>query len=141
VLKGQSPARLAFLKKVLDDSSAEGIEPIDKWQVANIGGQPAKYYLIYFGKQTPTNWVFEIPKPPSSVIKSAEVLKFTAEVLDTWNMTVTPVPGKFTLRKKDNYTFADKDGRSIALPGKQYQAIRIKRISGEVSGSAPPSLP
>ena len=128
VLKGQSPARLALLKKVLDDAPAEGIEPIDKWQDCPIGGQPGKYYLIYFGKETPTNWVFQIPKPPLGKLQSADGLKFTAEVLDTWDMTVTPVGGVFTLKKKDGYSFADKDGRSIVLPGKPYMAIRIKRV-------------
>ena len=58
VLKGQSPARLAFLKKVLDDAPAEGIEPIDKWQHPEYGGQPGEYYLVYLGKQTPTSWEF-----------------------------------------------------------------------------------
>jgi hypothetical protein len=128
VLKGQSPARLAFLKKVLDDSPAEGIEPIDKWQNASLSGQPGKYYLIYFGKETPTNWVFQLPKPPLGKSQSADDLKFSVEVLDTWNMTATPVEGAFTLKRKDNYTFADADGRSIELPGKPYMAIRIKRV-------------
>jgi len=128
VLKGQSPARLAFLKKVLDDSPAQGIDPIDKWQRANIAGQPGEYYLIYFGKETPTSWKFAIPKPPLGKLQSADGLKFTAEVLDTWNMTVTPVDGVFAPTKKDNYLFADKDDRSISLPGKPYMAIRIKRV-------------
>ncbi|HTB82266.1 MAG TPA: DUF5060 domain-containing protein [Candidatus Sulfotelmatobacter sp.] len=128
VLKGESPARLAFLKKVLDDARVDGIEPIDKWQDSPIGGQPGKYYLIYFGKQTPTNWLFQLPKPPLGKLQSADGLKFTAEVLDTWNMTVTPVPGVFSLKKKDNYTFADSEGRGIPLPGTPYMAIRIKRV-------------
>jgi hypothetical protein len=128
VLKGQSPARLAFLKKVLDDAPAEGIEPIDRWQHPEIGGQPGKYYLVYLGKQTPTNWDFQIPKPPLGKLQSADGMKFTVEVLDTWNMTVTPVEGIFTLKKKDGYSFADKDNRSITLPGKPYIAIRIKRV-------------
>jgi len=128
VLKGQSPVRLAFLKKVLDDAPAEGIEPIDKWQNCPMGGKPAMYYLIYFGKETPTNWVFQIPKPPLDKTQSTDGMKFTAEILDTWNMTITPVDGVFTLKKKDNYYFADHDGRSIDLPGKPYIAIRIKRV-------------
>ena len=128
VLKGQSPARLAFLKKVLDDSPAEGIEPIDKWQDPSIGGQPGKYYLIYFGKQTPTNWEFQIPKPPLGKLQSADGMKFRVDVLDTWNMTATPAPGEFTLRKKDNYFYGDENGRTIELPGKPYVAIRIKRV-------------
>ena len=128
VLKGESPARLAFLKKVLDAAPAEGIEPIDRWQRPEIGGQPGEYYLIYLGKETPTNWVFHLPKPPLGKLQSAAGMKFTVEVLDTWNMTVTPAPGVFTLKKKDGYAFADKDDRSITLPGKPYIAICIKRV-------------
>ena len=129
VLKGQSPARLAFLKKVLDDAPAEGIEPIDKWQNPEYGGKPSEYYLVYLGKQTPVSWEFKVPKPPQGKGQPpADGMKFTAEVLDTWNMIVTPVDGVFTLNKKDGYFHADKDGRSIPLPGKPYMAIRIKRV-------------
>ena len=128
VLKGQSPARLAFLKQVLDAAPPEGIDPIDHWQNPQISGQPGKYYLVYFGKQTPTNWDVQIPKPPLGKLQSADGMRFSIEVLDTWNMTVTPVPGDFTLKKKDNYSFADKDGRTVSLPGNPYMAIRIKRI-------------
>ena len=55
-------------------------------------------------------------------------MKFTVDILDTWNMTVTPVAGSFTLKKKDNYSYVDQAGRSIPLPGKPYLAIRIKRV-------------
>jgi hypothetical protein len=55
-------------------------------------------------------------------------MQFEAEVLDTWNMTVTPVEGRFTLKKTSDYFFGDKDGRSIELPGKPFIAIRIKRV-------------
>ena len=128
-LKGQSPARLAFLKSVLDDAPAEGIEPIDKWQHPEYGGQAPNYYLVYLGKQTPTNWEFQLPKPPQGKGQPpADGMKFTAEVLDTWNMTIMPLAGVFTLKKKDGYFYADKDGRSISLPGKSYLAIRIKRV-------------
>lgn len=130
-LVGQSPSRLAFLKKVLDDAPAAGIEPIDKWQNPEYGGRPFEYYLIYLGKQTPTNWVFRLPKSPfdKSKQETVEGMKFTAEVLDTWNMTVTPVTGEFTLGKPAGYFVADKDGRTIELPGGPYQAIRIKRVN------------
>jgi hypothetical protein len=130
LLKGQSPARLAFLKKIMDDAPVEGIDPIDKWQDPIYSGQASKYYLIYFGKQTPASWAFQLPKPPQGKgLPPAEGMKFTAEVIDTWNMTITPVSGVFTLAKKDNYTFADKNGRNITLPGQPYMAIRLKRVN------------
>jgi len=125
VLKGQSPARLAFLKRVLDEGPAEGIEPIDKWQNPEYGGQRGKYYLVYFGKQTSNSWEFLLPAQKGVL---ADDMKFKAEVLDTWNMTVTPVEGVFTLKKKDGYFFGDQDGRSIPLTGKPYLAIRIQRV-------------
>jgi hypothetical protein len=43
-------------------------------------------------------------------------------------MTVTPVDGVFEIKKRDSYAFADKDGRSITLPGRPYMALRIVRI-------------
>jgi hypothetical protein len=123
VLKGQSPARLAFLRKIMEDCPAEGIDPIDKWQACPFAGKRGEYYLGYFGRETPTVWPFELYKA-----EVTDGLKFTAEVIDTWNMTITPVEGVFTMKKKDDYSFADKDARSIMLPGKPYMAIRIKRV-------------
>jgi len=129
VLKGQSPARLSFLKKVLDDAPADGIEPIDKWQNPEYGGKRWEYYLVYLGKQTPSRWEFKLPKVAQGKGQPAPVgMKFTAEVLDTWNMTVTPVAGLFTLKKMDDYFYGDQAGRAIELPGKPYLAIRIKRV-------------
>ena len=115
----------------MSEAPAEGIDPIDKWQNPEYGGQPSQYYLIYLGKQTPSAWEFKIPKPPQGKGQPpAEGMKFAVDVLDTWNMTVTPVPGIFTLTKKDDYFMGDTDGRSIPLPGRPYMAIRIQRVKG-----------
>ncbi|MGA2175245.1 MAG: hypothetical protein ABSH38_09715 [Verrucomicrobiota bacterium] len=43
-------------------------------------------------------------------------------------MTVTRVPGDFTLKNRDDGTYADKNGPSIALPGHPCVAIRVKRL-------------
>ena len=123
VLRGQSPPRLAFLRKVMEDGPANGIDPIDKWQYTQIGGKAGENYLIYFGKEQPTNWIFELPKP-----KLKDGMKFKVEILDTWNMTVTPVTGTFVTKKNSNYTFADADGRSVVLPGKSWIALRIQKV-------------
>jgi len=126
VLKGQSPARLAFLKQVLADSPAAGIDPVDGHP--EMGAQPGQYYLIYLGKQALTNWVFEIPQPPAGGPPFAGGEKFTVDLLDTWNMSVARVPGDFTLKQRDDGTYADQDGRSIALPGQPDMAIRVQRV-------------
>jgi hypothetical protein len=123
-LRGESPARLAFLREVMADGPAEGINPIDKWQDPRFGGQPGEYYLLYFGKARPTAWRFELNKN-----KLSDGLTFKIEILDTWAMTVTPVPGTFVTKKKDDYTFEDTTGRVVTLPGKPYLALRIRRVN------------
>jgi hypothetical protein len=123
VLHGESPSRIAFLRDVIEDAPPEGIEPIDKWQNARMGGKEGEYYLTYFGDQTPTEWPFELYRDGLQ-----DGMRFRAEVLDTWNCTITPVDGIFTLRHKDDYYFADADGRAIALPGRKWMGLRLRRI-------------
>jgi hypothetical protein len=55
-------------------------------------------------------------------------MKFRVEILDTWNMTRTPVDGIMTIRKKDNYLFSDREGRVVTLPERPYIALRIRRV-------------
>ena len=128
VLKGQSPARLAFLKKVLDDSPPKALSRLTAGSIPKSAASRENIISFISASRRRRTGNFKFPSRRSGKLQSADGMKFTVEVLDTWNMTVTPVPGEFTLKKKDNYTFADKDGRSIALPGKPYIAIRIKRV-------------
>ena len=123
-LHGQSPARLAFLKQIMADDPPEGLDPIDKWQDDPFAGQPGQFYLGYLGKQAPTAWKFALHKTGLQ-----EGMSFRVEVIDTWNMTVTAVPGVFVVKKDDNNAFADKDGRSVPLPGLPYIALRIRRVN------------
>ena len=58
-------------------------------------------------------------------------MKFRADVIDTWNMTITPVDKTFELQVMDNYSFGDKQQQKISLPGKPYMALRIIRVGNE----------
>lgn len=135
-LRGESVARIAFLKTILADAPPEGIEPIDKWQDRRMGGKAGEYYLLYFGEQAPAAWTFSLYK--TGLIAG---MKFTAEIIDTWNMTITPVAGTYELKKKDDYDFVDKDDRSIALPGKPYLALRLRRVGPLPEGTPAPADP
>jgi hypothetical protein len=123
VLHGQSPPRIAFLRKVLEAGPPEGIEPIDRWQDDRTAGQAGEYYLVYFGKDRPTAWTFELPR-----IGLKSGMRFRAEVLDAWDMTVTPVAGEFVIRADAGYRYRAEGERAIALPGKPYMAIRLRRV-------------
>jgi hypothetical protein len=120
-LTGKSPARIAFLKKIVD--AAPPLNPIDQYYIFNMAGKPGSYYLIYLGKKTPKSWKFILPK--KGELKDG--MQFTADVIDTWNMTITPTGKTFTIKKLDSYRFADEKGDSISLPGRPYMAIRIRR--------------
>ena len=130
-LTGQSPARLAFLRKILEESPAQGIDPIDKWQDVSTGGVPGLYYLTYFGHARPTEWSLKLYKNAVS-----EGQRYQAEIIDTWDMTVTPVEGEFTTKKLDNYHFVDAAGRKVALPGKPGIAVRVRRIGDDGKAAA-----
>jgi len=131
-LHGQSPKRLGFLRKVMEDGPAEGLEPIDKWQDVRTCGKPGEYYLIYFGKEKLTEWLFELPR--QGLVAGME---FSVEILDTWNMTVTPVPGTFKIIVDTTYRYHAEGLKKIKMPNLPWIALRLKRIGGgEVTAQA-----
>jgi hypothetical protein len=126
-LEGQSPPRLAFLKKVMETFPKTGVNPIDKWQNVHVAGKPGEYYLWYFGREKPTQWPVALPK--AGLQAGA---KFRIEILDTWNMTVTPVAGpdggNFTVASVERYEAKFAGNPTIALPGTPYLALRITAV-------------
>lgn len=101
ILHGESPARIAFLKGILEEGPMDGIEPMDEYS----GGKAGDYYLCYFGTEKPVSWKLQLP----------ENIKYRVEIMDTWEMTIQKLEGTYS------GTF------EIPLPGKEYQALRITR--------------
>ena len=110
VLRGQSAPRLAFLRRILEDSPAAGLDPIDdvfsSWTGFPCAGQQHDYYLAYFGRHQPAQVTVHVP----------EGKQYRGEVIDTWGMTVTPLEEAIV------------DGATVQLPGKPYQALIMRRI-------------
>jgi hypothetical protein len=133
VLRGESPARIAFLRKILATAPPEGIEPIDKWQVPNVAGKPGEYYLVYFGAKSPVKWKFQLPRRKSDPNDVSGGMRFHVDVIDTWNMTITPIDKPFTIRQpaEGDYVATDEDDSSINLPENPWMALRIARVEGE----------
>lgn len=117
-LHGDSPARIRFLHKILSETPGYGLKqhkgftPPFTWD--DVGAVPedrayaGHYYLLYFGKFRPAFREYSFP----------DDALYTAEVIDTWEMTITSLG---TFRKKIH----------IPLPGKEYMAIRIRKADGE----------
>jgi hypothetical protein len=107
VLHGQSPARIAFLRMILEEGPAEGLDPVDSVRTGRFpcAGKEGDYYLCYFGVHQPAQMTFDLP--PSQ--------RYKVEIIDTWEMTITSKEGSF-------------EGRfQIELPGKPHIAVRIQR--------------
>lgn len=125
-LIGTSPARIGFLRKIVESNPVGNLEPIDHFFENNMAGKEGEFYLIYFGKENLNKWDFVLPK--KGLAKGA---KYKADIIDTWNMTITPVAKTFEIIQMpgNNYKFIDKDNSSIKLPAKPYMALRIYKVA------------
>lgn len=115
-LHGTSPARIAFLRKLVEEtataagreSKRTGLEagPSPYYLNASSGdatGLVTQEILYYIDFHQPI--YYEFPLPEGS---------FTAELIDPWQMTVTALPGKFSGKTK------------LKLSGRPYQAVRFR---------------
>ena len=78
--------------------------------------------MYYFSDEKPKTWSFVLP---DDELKKG--MKFKAEIIDTWNMTRTPVAGAFEIDSVGRYEAVDKKRSVIKLPGKPYMALLITR--------------
>lgn len=122
-LQGTSPPRLAFLRRIMEEGPVPGIDPIQHWWNYHIGGRPNEYYLKYFGSAAPTEWKLVLPGRKDDPKNS-----FRADIIDTWNMTVTPVEGVFRMQQLGDYDVHDPARPVIQLPGKPWIAIRLVKV-------------
>lgn len=101
VLVGKSPARIAFLRSIMEEIPPEGLEPLHWWAypAAKSGD---RYFLYYLDSHQPRSFSVGLPAEGA----------YRVDVLDTWEMTITPA-GVFEKQVK------------ISLPGKPYLAVRI----------------
>jgi hypothetical protein len=104
VLHGDSPARIAFLREIMEEGPA--INPHGgSWDLNQSTDRDDAYRLIYFG----------INRPAYKDITLPEDAGYTVEVIDTWAMTITRLEGTFSGQCR------------VDLPGKPYIALRIRK--------------
>jgi PKD repeat protein len=88
VLRGQSPARIAFLKKIMEQTPFAEMTPAELPNGNYILSKPGELYFIYF--TTPTEITIQLPGSRPYLVDG----------IDTWNMTHSPIgsasPGKFS---------------------------------------------
>ena len=119
----ESPARIAFLRKIIEDGPEGGLNPLDQYYITNMAGKYGEYYLVYFGKEKVKQWDFRLP---DEALKSG--MRFKVDLIDTWNMQITPVEQIFEVEQLDRYEYIDKNNSIVELPGRPYMALRIHRV-------------
>ncbi|RKN39737.1 DUF4038 domain-containing protein [Streptomyces hoynatensis] len=129
VLRGESPPRLAFLREVLEALPA-GLEQIGHDdRTPDTAYAPGGHYLVYLGDRAPDSWPFRLPVNPGRH-EVAEGARFRVEVLDTWHMRITEIPGPFTATLRTGRLAVDRAGRAVPLPAEPWQALRITPLPG-----------
>jgi hypothetical protein len=124
--RGESPPRLAFLRRILEEVDGAGLDPIDKWDDPTYtAGIPRQVYLQYLGQDSPASWTFRLPQG----VRGERLQvgdRFAVDVIDTWNTSVEPVGREFTLTSVERND-ARADGEPVALPAGEALALRIRR--------------
>jgi hypothetical protein len=114
-LSGTSPARIGFLRRLLEETTTLGLEaPPDPYYLnavsyaQNSQGIDAKIsptaILYYFDLHQPAQYTFPLGAGT-----------FQAELIDPWKMTITPVAGSFS------------GNATIRLPRRPSQAVRFRK--------------
>lgn len=105
-LRGSSPARIGFLRGLLEEAPAD-LTATDAIKDVPALAAEGEYYLLYFGIHRPALRPLELPEGES----------FAAELIDTWRMTIEPIEGTYS------------GSCTIGLPGRPYLALRLRRLA------------
>lgn len=130
-LHGESWKRIKFLLGLLREDQLEGLEPMgmnDQWPWSRISGARdlgGRVDFIYFGEHQPNQWTTGLPTEDGN---------YEIDLIDTWNMTVTPAK-RITAhiphpQRHGNIVRGGKAEAAfgIELPGRPNLALRIRKF-------------
>lgn len=105
VMKGKSQDRIKFLRLIIESAPGH-LTPsniFEWWMPYSAVSYKNEYFLVYYNLDQPRSQVVNLPGNSS----------YRIEIIDAWNMTITPVEGEFS-------------GKSLVeLPQKPFTALRI----------------
>jgi hypothetical protein len=128
-LYGEAWARIGFLRKIVEEDVRNGLTPLGgthSWPWSRVSGaEDGRVRYIYLGEHQPDQWTTGLPQDDE---------RYEVDVIDTWEMTVTPaqriapvVPhptrhGAVVRGGKADAAFG------VKLPTKPYLALRVRRL-------------
>lgn len=129
-LRGEAWKRIGFLRDLIEEDVVNGLEPIgtpNSWPWSRVSGAAdGKVRYIYFGEHQPVEWAAGLPEEDGN---------YQIDLIDTWNMTVTPLEkteppqnhptrhGSVIRGRKPDAAFG------VRLPGRPYLALRLRDMS------------
>ncbi|MCF3934849.1 DUF5060 domain-containing protein [Acuticoccus sp. M5D2P5] len=136
-LEGQSVARIAFIREIMEDSIIDGLTPVSTTtsrvsrRVAMSTDGDTRF--IYWSEHQPLQWDVGLPEDDGD---------YEIDLIDVWNMTVTPLPKGpnprvHSQRISGGGTVSNVSGAAfgVELPGKPYLALRVRpRRTGKETG-------
>jgi hypothetical protein len=121
-LKGESPARIAFLRRLVEEAGAP-LEPLEpSWVWTRVcAARAADTWFYYFGEHQPRRWTYGLP---------SEDGEYRVDLIDPWAMEISPLP--LGPAPETTGLPGSHEERSPAfgvdLPGRPYLAIRVRRL-------------
>lgn len=128
-LHGEAYKRIGFLRDLIEADVRHGLNPIGSlgsWPWSRVSGAiDGKVRYIYFGEHQPVEWASGLPLEDGN---------YQIDLIDTWEMTVTPlekVPaptnhptrhGAVVRGRKPDAAFG------VKLPGRPYMALRVREV-------------
>ncbi len=100
LLHGESPSRIAFLRRVIEQAG-----PMDPFPNAYYPTLKGDGYLVYFSYHQPAEFNIDLG-----------TATYRAELIDPWEMKSTTLPGTYTAKVK------------LSLPGRPYMALRFVKL-------------
>lgn len=122
--QGESWKRIGFMVDILNDMPNPLMLCDGSWDPHTSTAGP-NYYLIYLGKEIKPSWIFNLPAKNGLYPRLQEGVRLKAEIIDTWNMTITECPEVFETTATVGDRVYDKKHGSVKLPDAPYLMLRI----------------
>jgi hypothetical protein len=127
-LRGEAWKRIGFMRDLLEQDVKNGLEPLGKigdfpWTRVS-GAGDGDFRLIYFGEHQPVVWSPGLPMDSDD---------YAVDIIDTWNMTVTPARKvKAPVTHPTRHGAIVRGGKpdaafGVEMPGKPYLALRVRK--------------
>lgn len=130
-LHGESWKRINFLLRLMREDGLEGLEPMgmnDTWPWSRVSGARdlgGKVSYIYFGEHQPNQWTSGLPTDDG---------RHAVDIIDTWNMTVSPARQiEALIPHPQRHGAVIRGGKpdaafGVELPGSPYLALRVRKL-------------